>query len=158
LAISSLYINDESGLAPDNDFEGQVDMFQVLATSDNALSEFDKSTGVTSFPLLDELPASFADMISTSVNNKKDFVIPAAHGIIAPNFIRAVHARWVVSKVNGRLKPGMIFNGGAVSDSTIREIPITASLVFDRRKANPDTGNNISLSDTFAVGVTSVIP
>ena len=158
VGMSSLYVNDTTGLAPENAFEGVVKMYQVLAVSDSAITEWLKSSGSDAFALIGDVPPNLATYIYSSTNGARQLVVPPAHGLVAPAFIRSVTARWIAAKATGgRINPTFRFNGGAVLPTSDRAVGVSPGILLARRTTN-ESGANIALTDTFEVGVNAVIP
>lgn len=133
-------------------------MYPVLPVDDSVLNAWLKSTGGVAWSLLNNVPPNLATYIYSSTHGQQQFVIPAGHGLIAPQFIRAVTARWIMSKAGGgRVNPGFKFNGSAVIPSTDRDLSISPGIILERKTLN-NVGANIALTDTIEVGLTTVIP
>jgi len=157
---ASLYINDDTGPAPENDLEGIVQMPMAVVIGDSAVAlhnDWVRSTGTDGFTLVDEVPYSTADFVSSITNGQKQFFLIAPHGLVAPTQIRSITARWVPIKISGgRMEPSFRISG-VDYPSTIRNLNVAPTILLDRRTTNP-AGGNWTLAQNPEVGATTVIP
>lgn len=165
-AWSSFYLNDTTGPAPWNALEGIVQMPTVTVIADSAGGAgFLQWTPVPGSPTtlytkIDELPFSIADLISSTVNGQKAYVIPGPHNLVLPTRIRAILARWIPIKIStGQVTPSFRVGGTEYPKAGGPfNVNVSPSILMDYRPTNPNTSLPWALTDTFEVGLISTIP
>jgi len=121
--------------------------------------QFTKTTGSDAAAILDKQPyTANSNYIWTSTNDQKQFMTVEDHGLVSPALIHSFDARYVAQMISGgRIEPN-IRTSGADYPGTISTPGVVPSYIIQRWETNPSTGVGWTLSDTFEMGVRSVIP
>lgn len=161
----SFWLNNTSG-STNIGYMGVLRMKILPFLANSAVAnhnQFTKTTGSDAAAILDKTPyTADDDYIWTSTDNQKQFMTVTPHGLLSPALIHSFDARYVVMMVGGgRVEPNVMTpenTSSADYAGTIQTPGVVPGYIIQRWETNPSTGVAWTLSDTFEMGVRSVIP
>lgn len=137
--FDDLYIDDTTGEAaplppPDK-------RFPLARTNSNTVSNWTPSTGVDNSAMIDEVPVSATDYVSTTASGTID-----TYGIAAPSYptgftVTAVWPTAMAWKANAAADSSLSFriaDGATVDDGTALHVPSTQGTITERFAVQPD--------------------